>query len=99
MRQFNLHFYQKVLVSREKCPYIDFDNEKRGKKMTDQNLLNIRQVADRLRMGRPGVVDLIESGELPAIKLPNPGGSSRRYRVTETALAEFIRRNEIGGRL
>jgi len=48
-------------------------------------LLTVREVADRLRIGIRTVEKAIATGELPSIKI------GRRRLVTEDGLAQFVR--------
>lgn len=53
-------------------------------------LLRLEDVADRLGVSRDSVERLIASGALPAVDM-RAGGNRPRLRVTEDALAEFIK--------
>ena len=56
--------------------------------MTD-NLLTTKEARARLKVSRNTLYALIESGDLKAVAV----GS--QYRVTETELADYIKRNEV----
>jgi excisionase family DNA binding protein len=45
-----------------------------------------QEVADRLKLNKDTVLRLIRSGKLPAVKI-----GSKTYRITEDALAAFMR--------
>lgn len=56
-------------------------------------MLTSRQVREQLGIGRDKLRELVNSGELTAIRT----GSARnaQYRFSEAALAEFIKRNTV----
>lgn len=71
----------------------------RGLAVSDQNLLTIRQVAERLSVSYESARALISYGHLEAIDLSaSPHGIRRQWRVNEQALAEFIERRTHGVR-
>jgi excisionase family DNA binding protein len=45
------------------------------------------EVAERLRIGRPAVVDLIESGQLPALRVSD----RRRWRIRQSEVDRLAR--------
>lgn len=58
--------------------------------------LSVAEVAERLELHEATVYRLIESGELPAQKLPVGFTRSRALRVSSEDLAEFIRQRTEG---
>jgi excisionase family DNA binding protein len=59
----------------------------------DTELLTTQDVAARLRVGLDDVRRWIRSGALPAVAL---GGRRMGYRVSESALAQFVKAREAG---
>jgi excisionase family DNA binding protein len=55
--------------------------------MTDDRLLTVKDVADRLRLSVFGVRELLKSGQLRGFML---GGARAGWRVTEDDLRAFI---------
>lgn len=56
-------------------------------------LYTVKETADILRMSRPGVMNLIARGQLPAVKVPGPTPKRPgRVLVSETVLAEYVER-------
>jgi len=56
-------------------------------------LLTFAEVCERLRMSPKTLRKLITSGELVAIRTGN--GATSPYRITEEALADYIRRRQV----
>lgn len=55
-------------------------------------MLNPEEIAERLKVKRAFVYDLIRSGELPAT---NVGGGRPIYRVCEADLDEWLRKRKV----
>lgn len=56
-------------------------------------MLTGRQVRERLGIGRDKLRELIHSGEIEAIRTGD--GPTAPYRISEEALAEFIKRKTV----
>ncbi len=50
--------------------------------------LNVKEVADLLRVSTKTVYNLIQRGEIPAVKV------GRAYRLTKTALIDYLRKQD-----
>lgn len=57
--------------------------------MSDLKTYTVEQVAKMLKIRKNYVYDLIYSGKLRALRL-----SERRFRITESALLDFLRQEE-----
>jgi excisionase family DNA binding protein len=55
--------------------------------------LSLAEVGERLSLSRWRLMELIQAGELAAIKTGPARNSS--YRISEAALADFIQRNTV----
>jgi excisionase family DNA binding protein len=58
---------------------------------TDQNLLTIGEVAQRIGCSRMHVYRLIRSGALVPVDIALPGARRTRYRCTAAALDDYLR--------
>ena len=59
--------------------------------MTEQRLLTVREVAERLRSSPETVRRWLRQGKLRGFR---PGGTKLGYRVPEDELQQFIRRSQ-----
>lgn len=64
---------------------------------TADQLLTMKQVAARLTVGLVTAYRRVYSGEIRWINVAPPGAKRASIRVSESALAEYERRNERGG--
>jgi excisionase family DNA binding protein len=53
-------------------------------------MLKVRQIAKQLDISLKTVYKVIESGQLPALKIGVPGSKRPTIRVTEAALEKYI---------
>lgn len=62
-----------------------------------EQLLTLRQVADRLAVSFKTAQRRIYANVIPWVNVAPPGARRASIRVTETALAEYIERSTRGG--
>lgn len=59
-----------------------------------ERLRSVAEVADYLGLTRDRVYDLIRSRQLAAHDVSDPGAARRSYRVTASALADYLTRTQ-----
>lgn len=59
-------------------------------------LLTSAEVRAQLGIGTTKFYELVASGELAVIRIPSPTGKRQEFRIEQSELTAFIKRNRVG---